>query len=84
MSCERTADGHELVDGTHVTVPRYATWFNDFGWSVENYGVDPDTEVLITPDDWAVGRDPQLEVAVDRALAEARRTASSAARISAI
>src|ERR1700722_4586059 len=61
--------GHELVDGTHVTVPRYATWFNDFGWSVENYGVDPDTEVLITPDDWAVGRDPQLEVGVDRALA---------------
>ena len=54
--------GHELVDGTHITVPRYATWFNDFGWSVENYGVDPDTEVLITPDDWAVGRDPQLEV----------------------
>ncbi len=45
--------GHELVDGTHITVPRYATWFNDFGWSVENYGVDPDTEVLITPDDWA-------------------------------
>ena len=61
--------GHELVDGTHITVPRYATWFNDFGWSVENYGVDPDTEVLITPDDWAVGRDPQLEVGVDRALA---------------
>jgi tricorn protease len=61
--------GHELVDGTHITVPRYATWFNDFGWSVENYGVDPDTEVLITPDDWAIGRDPQLEVAVDRALA---------------
>jgi len=61
--------GHELVDGTHVTVPRYATWFNDFGWSVENYGVDPDTEVLITPDDWAVGRDPQLEAGVDRALA---------------
>ena len=61
--------GHELVDGTHITVPRYATWFNDSGWSVENYGVDPDTEVLITPDDWAVGRDPQLEVAVDRALA---------------
>ena len=37
--------------------------------SVENYGVDPDTEVFITPDDWAAGRDPQLEVAVDRALA---------------
>ena len=61
--------GHGLVDGTRITIPRYASWFNEFGWSVENYGVDPDTEVLITPDDWAVGHDPQLEVAVDRALA---------------
>jgi tricorn protease len=61
--------GHALVDGTRITIPRYASWFTEFGWSVENYGVDPDTEVLITPDDWAVGHDPQLEVAVDRALA---------------
>ncbi|HMD92246.1 MAG TPA: PDZ domain-containing protein, partial [Trebonia sp.] len=61
--------GHGLVDGTRITVPRYAFWFTEFGWAVENYGVDPDTEILITPDDWAAGRDPQLEVAVDRALA---------------
>jgi tricorn protease len=61
--------GHGLVDGTRITIPRYASWFTEFGWSVENYGVDPDTEVLITPDDWAAGHDPQLEVAVDRALA---------------
>ena len=60
---------HDLVDGTHINVPRYAFSFNGFGWSVENYGVDPDTEVLITPDDWAAGHDTQLEVAVDRALA---------------
>jgi tricorn protease len=62
-------DAHDLVDGTSVTIPRYAAWFYQFGWSVENYGVEPDTEVLITPDDWAAGRDTQLEVAVDRALA---------------
>jgi tricorn protease len=62
-------DAHGLVDGTQINVPRYAPWFNEFGWSVENYGVDPDTEVLITPDDWAAGRDTQLEAAVDRALA---------------
>jgi tricorn protease len=61
--------GHGLVDGTRVTIPRYASWFNEFGFSVENYGVDPDTEVFITPDDWASGHDPQLDVAVDRALA---------------
>jgi tricorn protease len=60
--------GHELVDGTHMTVPRYAFSFDEYGWGVENHGVDPDVEVLITPDDWAVGRDPQLETAVRLAL----------------
>ncbi|HWN62843.1 MAG TPA: PDZ domain-containing protein, partial [Streptosporangiaceae bacterium] len=60
--------GHELIDGTHMTVPRYAGYFEDYGWSVENYGVDPDVEVLISPDDWAAGRDPQLETAVRLAL----------------
>jgi tricorn protease len=60
--------GYELVDGTHMTVPRFAFWFEEYGWSVENYGVDPDIEVLITPDDWIAGRDPQLETAVRMAL----------------
>jgi tricorn protease len=60
--------GHELVDGTHMTVPRYAFWFDEYGWGVENYGVDPDVEVLITPHDWAAGHDPQLETAVRLAL----------------
>jgi tricorn protease len=59
---------HELVDGTKVTVPRYAFWLDGFGWGVENHGVDPDVEVLISPDDWAAGRDPQLETAVRMAL----------------
>jgi tricorn protease len=58
----------ELVDGTQMTVPRYAFWFEEFGWGVENHGVDPDVEVLNTPDDWAAGRDPQLETAVELAL----------------
>jgi tricorn protease len=57
-----------LVDGTHITVPRYAFYFHEYGWDVENYGVDPDMEVLNTPDDWAAGRDPQLETAVQLAL----------------
>ena len=59
---------HDLVDGTEITVPRFATWFTGLGWSLENYGVDPDIEVLISPDDWAAGRDTQLEAAVDQAL----------------
>ena len=59
---------HELVEGTQISVPRYAFWFDNFGWGVENYGVDPDVEVLISPDDWAAGRDPQLATAVRMAL----------------
>jgi tricorn protease len=58
----------ELIDGTEITVPKYPFWFSRFGWGVENYGVDPDVEVLITPDDWAVDRDTQLETAVRLAL----------------
>ena len=57
-----------LVDGTAMTVPRYAIWLEGFGWGVENHGVDPDVEVLISPEDWAEGRDVQLETAVRLAM----------------
>ena len=59
---------HQLIDGTGITVPRYAFAFNEYGWGVENYGVDPDVEVLNTPDDYAADRDVQLETAVQLAL----------------
>ena len=45
-----------LVDGTAMTVPRYAIWLEGFGWEVENHGVDPDVEVLISPA--GLGRGP--------------------------
>jgi tricorn protease len=57
-----------LLDGSAITVPRFAIYFDEYAWGVENYGVDPDTEVLITPDDAAAGRDTQLETAVQFAL----------------
>jgi len=51
-----------LVDGTGVTQPRYAFWFTQgVGWSVENYGVEPDIEVPFPPHAYAAGEDPQLE-----------------------
>jgi tricorn protease len=61
-------DLRELVDGTMISIPQLAFWFDRRGWDVENHGVDPDVEVDITPDDWAAGRDPQLETAVRLAL----------------
>lgn len=59
---------YRLVDGTSVTQPRYSFWFEGPGWGVENYGVDPDVEVLFAPQDWATGADPQLDVAIGLAL----------------
>lgn len=54
-----------LADGTGVTQPRYANWFGGgVGWSVENYGVDPDIEVTFPPHAYAAGRDPQLEYGI--------------------
>ncbi len=60
---------HGLVDGTWTTQPEFAFWFQDVGWAVENYGTDPDIEVEVRPQDWAAGRDPQM----DTALAEMRK-----------
>ena len=55
---------YKLVDGSTVTQPRYAFWFYGTDWSVENHGVEPDIEVPMSPQDWADGRDPQLERAL--------------------
>jgi tricorn protease len=60
---------YQLVDGTAVTQPKYAFWLEGYGWEVENHGVDPDIEVVCTPQQWAAGSDPQLDEAVSLALA---------------
>ncbi|MFE9386477.1 S41 family peptidase [Streptomyces sp. NPDC007025] len=59
---------HRLGDGTVITVPMNAAWFEGYGWSVENRGVEPDIEVLRTPLDWAEGRSSVLGTAVRTAL----------------
>lgn len=59
---------HRLGDGTVITVPMNAAWFEEYGWSVENRGVSPDLEALRTPLDWAEGRYAQLDDAVGLAL----------------
>ncbi|MDF3302809.1 S41 family peptidase [Streptomyces tropicalis] len=59
---------HRLGDGTVITVPMNAAWFDAYGWSVENHGVAPDLEITRTPLDWAEGRHAQLDDAVELAL----------------
>ncbi|MGH3882852.1 MAG: S41 family peptidase [Pseudonocardiaceae bacterium] len=63
-----------LVDGSGVTQPRYAVWVVNRRWSVENHGVDPDVEVPRPPQAWAQGLDPQLDTAVELALAALAQT----------
>jgi tricorn protease len=54
-----------LVDGTVTTQPEFGTWFHDVEFSVENYGTDPDIEVVIAPHDYGAGRDPQMDRAIE-------------------
>lgn len=63
-----------LVDGTGITQPRYAFWLKGRDWGVENHGVDPDIEVVHTPADYFSERDPQLDRAIEEALAALERT----------
>ncbi|MER5839918.1 S41 family peptidase [Streptomyces prasinus] len=65
---------YRLVDGTLVTQPKYAFWLEGYGWGVENHGVDPDVEVVQSPQDHAAGRDVQLDEAVRLALAALEET----------
>jgi len=58
-----------LVDGGAITVPRGGFFNLDGEWDVENEGIAPDFAVEMTPKDMAAGRDPQLERAVQEALA---------------
>ncbi|MFE7174339.1 S41 family peptidase [Streptomyces sp. NPDC057616] len=59
---------HTLGDGTVITVPMNAAWFDAYGWGVENKGVTPDVEVLRTPLDWAEGRHVEMDHAVQLAV----------------
>ncbi|MGW3118933.1 S41 family peptidase [Streptomyces sp. NPDC001107] len=65
---------YRLVDGTLVTQPKYAFWLEGYGWDVENRGVDPDVEVIQRPQDYAAGRDVQLDEAIRVALAALEET----------
>ncbi|MBK6722039.1 MAG: PD40 domain-containing protein [Acidobacteria bacterium] len=62
-----------LMDGGSITAPNGAVYGLDGEWEVENYGVAPDIEVEFDPAAWRMGRDPQLERAVEWLLAEIKK-----------
>ena len=57
-----------FVDRGGTTQPEYSFWFVDVGWSVENYGTDPDIEVDYRPQDYDTEADPQLDRAIEELL----------------
>jgi len=56
-----------------VTAPRWGIWFPNGRWDVENRGVAPDIEVEFDPKAARMGKDPQLEKAIEVVLAELKR-----------
>jgi tricorn protease len=53
------------LGGGYATVPEFAPFSMEGEWIMENYGVDPDIEVDNLPDQVVLGRDPQLEKAIE-------------------
>jgi len=66
-----------LIDGGQIRLPNRAAYDpSGTGWGIENVGVAPDFDVEITPADVIAGRDPQLEKAVEVALAQISKNPS--------
>lgn len=63
----------QLIDGGSVTAPRVAFRNEKGELDVENKGVAPDVEVDLDPKLWRMGRDPQLEKAVEITLQEIKK-----------
>jgi tricorn protease len=59
--------GTTLQDGTSIRVPTIG-WYTTDGKLIENVGVKPDIEVVMTPEDYAAGKDRALETAVENLL----------------
>jgi tricorn protease len=61
-------DTPSFVDGGRMMAPRGGFFDTDGQWAVEAEGVAPDIKIEQTPGDVILGRDPQLERAMEEAL----------------
>ncbi len=61
--------GRALVDGSFIRTPHLGC-FTLSGKDMENWGVPPDIRVERSPEDFLLGRDPQLQRAVEELLKE--------------
>ncbi|MGK2858964.1 MAG: S41 family peptidase [Thermoanaerobaculia bacterium] len=60
----------DFVDGGGISVPEFRFFDTEGMWAVENYGVEPDIEVVDLPELVVKGGDPSLEKAVEVLLEE--------------
>jgi C-terminal processing protease CtpA/Prc len=81
----------DLVDGSQLAVPQVSIVLGPSqddadaagaaaANGIENRGVEPDIAVRVAPQDYAAGRDPQLQAAVLEALRPRRRPGGGGAR----
>jgi tricorn protease len=63
----------QLADGGSLSTPAFRFMDTEGRWAVEGVGVDPDVEVMDSPEALARGEDPSLEAAVKYLLEELRR-----------
>ena len=54
-----------FVDGGMMTIPEFAWWEKDGGWTLENRGAEPDIELDNLPEDEIRGQDRQLDKAIE-------------------
>jgi tricorn protease len=63
----------QLADGGSLSTPAFRFIDTEGRWAVEGTGVDPDVEVVDSPEALARGEDPSLEAAVKYLMEELRR-----------
>jgi tricorn protease len=63
----------QLMDGGSLSTPTFRFMDTEGRWAVEGVGVDPDVEVVDSPEALARGEDPSLEAAVKYLMDELRR-----------
>jgi tricorn protease len=60
----------QLIDGSGLTVPTFGIYELDGTWGIEGHGVDPDIEVINDPTSLALGKDLQLDKAIEVVVGE--------------
>jgi tricorn protease len=68
-----SSPGWPLADGGIVNVPNYGAWNPEEGWIIEQKGLLPDIDVESDPNAYVLGKDPQLDKAVEVLLEELER-----------